>query len=690
MEIYNDYNSYDYTRTAINKLSCAADKDYEVFVSNLSYDVTEEELEAHFLTKLPVKRVRIFYSEDGSSTGTGEVVFFSMFDRFQSFLIFGNKTLKGRRMRIRCGGAAVGLKCRGDENQMVEEIGTSSYYQPEYPNERWDVDSKDQDSSFPVISQADKDYEVFVSNLSYDVTEEELEAHFLTKLPVKRVRIFYSEGGSSTGTGEVVFFSMFDRFQSFLIFGNKTLKGRRMRIRCGGAAVGLKCRGDENQMVEEIGTSSYYQPEYPNERWDVDSKDQDSSFPVISQADKDYEVFVSNLSYDVTEEELEAHFLTKLPVKRVRIFYSEGGSSTGTGEVVFFSMFDRFQSFLIFGNKTLKGRRMRIRCGGAAVGLKCRGDENQMVEEIGTSSYYQPEYPNERWDVDSKDQDSSFPVISQADKDYEVFVSNLSYDVTEEELEAHFLTKLPVKRVRIFYSEGGSSTGTGEVVFFSMFDRFQSFLIFGNKTLKGRRMRIICGGAAVGLKCRGDENQMVEEIGTSSYYQPEYPNERWDVDSKDQDSSFPVISQADKDYEVFVSNLSYDVTEEELEAHFLTKLPVKRVRIFYSEGGSSTGTGEVVFFSMFDRFQSFLIFGNKTLKGRRMRIRCGGAAVGLKNKNSISEIIPLGVERFECTQNAAEVRASKQQQIRCGKKKLTSLHHDIIHQLHLRNMYVVV
>ena len=55
-----------------------------------------------------------------------------------------------------------------------KKLGRADYYQPEYPNERWDVDSKDQDSSFPVISQADKDYEVFVSNLSYDVTEEEL------------------------------------------------------------------------------------------------------------------------------------------------------------------------------------------------------------------------------------------------------------------------------------------------------------------------------------------------------------------------------------------------------------------------------------------------------------------------------------------------------------------------------------
>ena len=76
------------------------EKKCRILIDNLKYSVTTSDLSELFNTVGPVKKASIFFKEDGSSTGTGEVIFVRHNDANVAMNKFNNVLLDGRQMKM--------------------------------------------------------------------------------------------------------------------------------------------------------------------------------------------------------------------------------------------------------------------------------------------------------------------------------------------------------------------------------------------------------------------------------------------------------------------------------------------------------------------------------------------------------------------------------------------------------------
>ena len=88
-------------RRIIAKNTSANDSKCRILVDNLRYSVTGKDLESLFSKIGAVRKAAVFFREDGTSTGTGEVIFFRHTDATMAMKKFNNVALDGRQMKMK-------------------------------------------------------------------------------------------------------------------------------------------------------------------------------------------------------------------------------------------------------------------------------------------------------------------------------------------------------------------------------------------------------------------------------------------------------------------------------------------------------------------------------------------------------------------------------------------------------------
>ncbi|XP_067938564.1 squamous cell carcinoma antigen recognized by T-cells 3-like [Watersipora subatra] len=206
-----------------------------------------------------------------------------------------------------------------------------------------------------------------------------------------------------------------------------------------------------------------------------------------------------------------------------------------------------------------------------------------------------------------------------------VFVSNLSYTTTEEQLQERFSQCGQVKEVRLMKSRGDKSKGFAYVEF-STIEPVVSALKLDRADVQGRPMYV----SPCNQKRSGNTPKLKYETGMEKC-------------------------------KLFVSGLNYDLTKEQVEAEFAKHGKVKDVRIVTYKGGKSKGLAYVEFFNEVDARQALLALDNTQLMDFTIKVAISNPPPRKSTAQSDSHFVPsLGGARKELTLSAPRGRARTQ------------------------------
>jgi RNA recognition motif-containing protein len=169
----------------------AAGPAYEVFVGNLSWNAAEADLRQQFASCGNIVRVKVLTSPDGRSKGAAFVGFDSAAGVDAALRLAGAEFL-GRQLK-------------------VSKAGDKPARRDQAPAARPDNNV------------------VFVGNVSYQCTEEDLRAFFAGCGPIKSVRLSKSEDGRPKGFAHVEFEDASSAAQAVALSGKELIE-RQVRV----------------------------------------------------------------------------------------------------------------------------------------------------------------------------------------------------------------------------------------------------------------------------------------------------------------------------------------------------------------------------------------------------------------------------------------------------------------------------
>mmetsp|Transcript_3240 Transcript_3240/g.5716 ORF Transcript_3240/g.5716 Transcript_3240/m.5716 type:complete len:280 (-) Transcript_3240:180-1019(-) len=205
--------------------------------------------------------------------------------------------------------------------------------------------SKQKKGVSPLRQESDEDVErksrsCYVGNLSWDCDEAQLSAWGSAAGPVQS-SVVLRRGKRSTGSGLLEYASVAAAKNAVATLNDTEMDGRVILVR------------------EDRISSAQTEPTAPKEK-----KDKKAKFSEMDPADKVVEpnkVFVQNLTWDTTEEELVAAFCPVGDVTSVEIRQTRSGRSLGCGVVEFNSAQGAQDAIASLNGEDLNGREMLIR-----------------------------------------------------------------------------------------------------------------------------------------------------------------------------------------------------------------------------------------------------------------------------------------------------------------------------------------
>lgn len=198
----------------------------------------------------------------------------------------------------------------------------------------------------PLRQESDEDLErksrsCYVGNLSWDCDEAQLSAWGSAAGPVQS-SVVLRRGKRSTGSGLLEYANVAAAQNAVATLNDTEMNGRLILVR-----------------EDRIATAPTERTAAPKEK-----KDRKTKFSEMDPSDKVVEpnkVFVQNLTWDTTEEELVAAFCPVGDVTSVEIRQTRSGRSLGCGVVEFNSAQGAQDAIASLNGEDLNGREMLIR-----------------------------------------------------------------------------------------------------------------------------------------------------------------------------------------------------------------------------------------------------------------------------------------------------------------------------------------
>jgi len=277
-----------------------------VYVNNLTWETSWQELKDHFKQVGQVVRADILEEPNGRSKGCGIVEFQSPSDAIQAVESLNNSELNGRVIYVREDRESPSKELK----KSVSKIGGQQITRSNNPGCR-----------------------VYVGNLSWDVTWQDLKDHFKSVgFSVKKADIIEDNNGRSRGCGLVEFHTPADADTAIEQLNQSDLMGRQIFIR--------------------------------HDKDDVGPFDKNAQPVVYGDTGEVYgcKLYVGNLSYDTTWQSLKDHFKGGGHVARADVMVNdETGRSKGYGFVEYSSSEEAQDAAKRFNNSSLDGRMIFVR-----------------------------------------------------------------------------------------------------------------------------------------------------------------------------------------------------------------------------------------------------------------------------------------------------------------------------------------
>ncbi len=204
------YTPYPRNNRAVYHQSDDSDPSCRVYVGNLAWEVTWKELKDHMKkSECEIVRADILASPDGRSKGCGIVEFASV-EGAKRALTLNDSELMGRQIFVR-------------EDR---ESGSGNGYYTQQPG-----NAPSGGAVGARMSSEKQDCRVYVGNLSWDVSWQDLKDHMRSAGDVSFAEVMQEPGGRSKGCGVVEYKSADDAKEAIETLNDTELKGRMIFVR---------------------------------------------------------------------------------------------------------------------------------------------------------------------------------------------------------------------------------------------------------------------------------------------------------------------------------------------------------------------------------------------------------------------------------------------------------------------------
>lgn len=382
-----------------------------VYVGNLAWEVSWQDLKDLMKTTgHEVTRSDIMRTHDGRSKGCGIVEFATVEGAKQAVLTLNDTELKGRQIFVR--------EDREERNSSGGR-GASS--------------SSASGQRFSSGEQA-QSRRVYVGNLSWDVAWPDLKDHMRQAGEVVHAEVICEHNGRSKGCGIVEYATDEQAQKAIETLTHTELKGRTIFVR------------------EDRETSSGGVPQ--------------GSGTTAPRASPNTSVYVWNLTYETSWQDLKDHMRKAGNVDQATILSDADGNSMGCGIVSFQKPAEAARAIRELQDSELKGRQIRLREDRAQSGGRGGGGRGHHGGRGGRS------HGGGR----GQGQGSSPSGL-------QVFVGNLSYDTDWRGLKDHFKECGDVDRADV-------RRGFGTVRFHKKEDAQAAIQKFNGTELDGRTIEV--------------------------------------------------------------------------------------------------------------------------------------------------------------------------------------------------------
>lgn len=380
-----------------------------VYVGNLSWEVTWRELKDHMKTGgHEVTRADILASHDGRSKGCGIVEFQTVEGAKCAVLTLNDTELMGRQIFVR-------------EDR---EDGSGGGY---YTQQIGSLTQANRYINRHTSSEEAQNRRVYVGNLSWDVSWQDLKDHMRQAGEVLFSEVMTDSDGRSKGCGIIEYSLSNDAQKAIKILTDTELKGRMIFVR------------EDREYSSLIDT--YQKIAYRN-------------------VGTGTSVYVGNLNYETSWQDLKDHMRQAGNVDQANILTGENGRSKGCGIVVYQKVQDANRAIRELQSSILNGRPVII-----------RESREPTCRNVGRLS-------------------SSILNRSDTYIGYQLFIGNLSYDTSWRELKDHFCQCGDVERVEIIEGTNGRKKGFATVRFSKKKDANNAILKLNGVELQGRALEV--------------------------------------------------------------------------------------------------------------------------------------------------------------------------------------------------------
>ena len=190
------YNNQIVTETSKNR----SKKIFKLYVGNLSWDVTWQDLKDHFKQCGNVVRADVVDGPDGRSKGYGLVEYSDWRDANRAMTTLNDTVINGRQIFV-----------REDRESGVNSNANSNA-----------------NSSQQGVGRVNK---LYVGNLSWDVTWQDLKDHFKQCGNVVRADVVDGPDGRSKGYGLVEYSDWRDAIRAMMTLNDTVINGRQIFVR---------------------------------------------------------------------------------------------------------------------------------------------------------------------------------------------------------------------------------------------------------------------------------------------------------------------------------------------------------------------------------------------------------------------------------------------------------------------------
>lgn len=410
------YTPYARNNRAVYHQSDDSDPSCRVYVGNLAWEVTWKELKDHMKkSECEIVRADILASPDGRSKGCGIVEFASV-DGAKRALTLNDSELMGRQIFVR-------------EDR---ESGSGGGYYTQQPGNAPSAGFGGGGGAR--MTSEKQDCRVYVGNLSWDVSWQDLKDHMRSAGDVSFAEVMQEPGGRSKGCGVVEYKSPEEAKEAIESLNDTELKGRMIFVRedretSGGGGRGGSAAGGGGGGYHGGGGAS------------------------------STSVYVGNLAYETSWQDLKDHMRQAGNVDQANILQSEDGRSKGCGIVIYQNVRDASRAIRELQNSVLHGRPIFV-----------REDREQGGRRSGGGA--------------------GGGGAGGAAAGCQLFVNNLSYDTTWKELKDHFRQCGDVERVEVIEGPDGRKKGFGTVRFYKAKDATKAIETLSGVELQGRQLEV--------------------------------------------------------------------------------------------------------------------------------------------------------------------------------------------------------